>query len=163
MNDDHSVALRLLVQRINQHQQAQCQQLLDEARSRAAAIVAHANAEAERRETAALAAEQQRLSEAAAMLQARQATEQRQQRLLQTRALLERGWQRLLEQVQRRWQDEAQRTLWLDTLQQQAQRTFSRADWLILHPPDWSTEAWRSQLPAARFQADASLSVGLKI
>jgi hypothetical protein len=163
MNDDHSAPLRLLVQRINQHQQGQCQQILAEARSRAADIVAHANAEAERREAAALAAEQQRLTEAAAMLQARQATEQRQQRLLQTRALLERGWQRLLERVQQRWQDEAHQAIWLDALRQQAQRTFARADWLILHPPDWSPEVWRAALPAVRFQADATLSAGLKI
>ncbi|WP_130471549.1 hypothetical protein [Candidatus Magnetaquicoccus inordinatus] len=163
MHDDHSEALRLLVQRIKQQQQLQCQQILDEARNRAAELLAAATAEAEKREAAALAAEQQRLAETEATLQARQATEQRQQRLLQTRALLERGWQRLLENVQRRWDNQAQRAHWLTMLLQKAQQTFHHADWLILHPQEWNPEEWRAQLPSARFQVDTELTAGVKI
>ncbi|MBF0182901.1 MAG: hypothetical protein HQM06_00725 [Magnetococcales bacterium] len=163
MNDDHSEPLRLLVQRITQHQQRHCQHILDEARSRAAEMVANATAEAERREAAALAAEQQRLADTAATLQARQATEQRQQRLLQTRALLERGWSRLLETLQQQWADSNQRRQWLQSLLQQARRTFAHADWLVLHPPEWDAQEWQQQLPEARFQVDPSLSAGIKI
>ncbi|MBF0401859.1 MAG: hypothetical protein HQL90_13965 [Magnetococcales bacterium] len=163
MIGDQSESLQRLLQRLSQHQEAACQEILAAAEAQAAELIATATAEAKRREAEAVRAAEQRWAEAQAMLQARQATDERQYRLRQTQAVLERGWNLLLTVLEQRWTVASQRRLWVAMLVQRAERLFATADWVVQHPLQWQTAELGIDRAEIRFQADAGLTAGLRI
>jgi F0F1-type ATP synthase membrane subunit b/b' len=174
MNKPASVAdaqLQHLLEVVERHREARCDELLAQARQRAAAILKEAHRQARGRmresndELRLDMRQQLRSAEAQRQTRARQRRQQAAQKLLLH------TWEPLREALLARWRDPAARRRWVQHLSDQALAVLVSRQWEIQHPVDWA-ETERLELekrllkalgerPA--FRAEASLIAGLKI
>ncbi len=146
-----------------------CDAILDEARARAAALLAAAHAEARRQVHDAFREERARRVERVAAARANLQTRQRLGEQQRAAAFLAAGWQRLHEELLRRWREPATRRAWVASVTADAARLLPRAEWRITHAPDWppaerdgvAAELARGIAPS--FHPDAAIGAGLKI
>lgn len=160
-----------LLKLVNQHQQQQCQQIIQEAESQARIFIDTAKQTSKRRIQTAIKTEESRMETALMDIRAQHATEHRHAHLTQTRALLDRGWTLLTLKLQERWQLQNSREQWLVFLIHQTVRLFPNGGWKIIHPPEWDTSEWMTQqkqlVPLIKetplFEINNDLKTGLKI
>lgn len=163
MNGDQTPSLQRLLQRITQHQETACQEILAAAEQQAAELVATATAEAKQRKERAKKVAKQQWNATIASRQARQATEKRLNQLRQTQTVLDQGWQMLLEALHQRWHQAEARALWVAMLVQRAEQLFTTDGWTVIHPPSWQPAELGNTNRETTFQADATLTAGLRI
>lgn len=146
-----------------------CDAILDEARARAAALLAAAHADARRQMRDAFREERARRVERVAAARANLQTRQRLGEQQRAAAFLAAGWQRLHEELLRRWREPATRRGWVASVSADAVRLLPRAEWRITHAPDWpaaerdSVAAELALAIAPSFHPDAAVGAGLKI
>jgi hypothetical protein len=148
-----------------------CDAVLGEARSRVTALLDEAHAEARRRMREAFREERARRSERVAAARANLQTRQRLGEQQRARAFLAAGWQRLHEELLRRWREPAARRAWVANVTADARRLLPHAEWRIAHAPDWPAaerDALAAELAPAlaiapSFHADAGIDAGLRI
>jgi hypothetical protein len=164
-------SVQALLTLIEEHQAAECQRLLAEARAQAADMVKHAYHEALRRMHQAIVDERQRARREISSADAHLSTVRRQRAQRHARAILNeaRGLLRLALEV--RWADPSTRAAWVDGLIADALRALPEGPRRIAHPPDWPAEerqrvAERLQTagrPAPEWVQDSSLQAGLRL
>ena len=148
-----------------------CEAILGEARVRAAALLADAHAEAQRQVREAFREERARRVERVAAARANLQTRQRLGEQQRSAAFLAAGWQRLHDELLRRWREHEARRGWVANVAADARKRLPRAEWRVTHAPDWPA-AERDAVGAAlagafsiapAFAADATVGAGLKI
>ncbi|MDP2007554.1 MAG: hypothetical protein Q8K45_17925 [Rubrivivax sp.] len=165
---DSLQALLALVDGERERQQAQ---ILDGARSRAAALRLQARAEARARLRQAFGEQRLALQAHVAAAQARLATQQRLHTQQRLSTLLTLAWQQLPAALAARWALPAARAAWVARVLAMAHARLPAAGWRLVHAPGWPAderEAAAARLAAtghadARFEADAGLVAGLKV
>ena len=148
-----------------------CDAILGEARGRAAALLDAAHADARRQMRAAFREERARRVERVAAARANLQTRQRLGEQQRATAFLAAGWQRLHEELLRRWREPAARHAWVANVAADARKLLPRAAWRTTHAPDWAaaerdelaTELTRALAIAPSSNADAAIGAGLKI
>ena len=148
-----------------------CDTILEEARGRVAALLGAAHADARRQMREAFGEERARRLERIAAARANLQTRQRLGEQQRASAFLAAGWQRLHDELLRRWCDPEARRAWVANVAADAGRLLPRAEWRITHAPDWPAaerDAIAAELAPARavalsFIADAAIDAGLKI
>jgi hypothetical protein len=162
---------RALLEMIENDRARQCEQILGEARGRAAVARAQAHALARARMRQAFGEQRERRREQITAAQARLATHRRLHEQQHAAALLRLAWQRLPAELHSLWQQGAARLAWVSQVLASAQARMPRGTWRIVHAPDWPSaerHALAERLAAAsgvtpRFESDASIAAGLKI
>jgi len=132
-----SAQLQHLLEKLDTHRQAHCEELLAQARGEAQVEIKHAYQNARRRVHEAVVNTRERTRLQLVSAAAKQKTRERQLRQQQDQALLEQAWQPLQELLLQRWQDPAARQQWIDQLLEQAAQVLVDTNWKIRHPPDW--------------------------
>lgn len=149
----------------------QCEGILDEARARAAALLAQAHADARIRMREAFADERQRAHERVAAARATLQTRRRLHEQQRAAAMLALCWRHLPDALQQRWREPALRQRWVDAIMTAARHALPRGPWRIVHGPDWP-QAERQPLcallahdleSAPTLVADPGIAAGLKV
>jgi len=148
-----------------------CEAILGEARGRAAALLRQAHADARQRMREAFHEERARRVERVAAARANLQTRQRLGEQQRAAAFLAAGWQRLHEELLRRWRDPAARRAWVAHVSADARRLLPHAEWRITHAPGWpaderdefAAELARALGTAPTFTADAAVGAGVRI
>jgi len=148
-----------------------CEAILEEARGRAATLLAAARADARRQMREAFREERTRRAERVAAARANLQTRMRLGEQQRAAAFLAAGWSRLHDELLRRWREPAARRAWVTNVTTDAGRLLPHAEWRITHAPDWpegergavAAELARMQGIAPVFAADAAIGAGLKI
>lgn len=174
MSSPHSVLelqVQTLLEVVESHREARCQELRAEAERQRHALLAQAYGEARRRMHEAVEEERlrgrQRIAAARAQVQTRLRQRAHQTALL----LLHQGWDSVHETLMARWKVPESRRRWIEALGRQALRTLPRQRWRIEHPPGWDTgeaDALCAQVEGhcgARpdFRADNDVAAGLRL
>lgn len=157
-------ALLDLVEADRAHQNAQ---ILDTARSQAAALRVQTQAQARERLRQAFAEQRRLLQERITAAQARLATQRRLHEQQRSAALLQRAGQQLPGELLTRWRQPAMRAAWVAQAMAAARMHLPAGGWRILHAPDWPTAEQQALAVetgvAPQFEADARITAGLKI
>lgn len=162
---------RALLELVERDRSTQCAAILEEARARAATLVAAARIESHARMREAFAEQRRRAHDCVAAARAKLGTRRRLHDQQRAAVLLDLGWQRLPEALRARWRDEAMRHAWIDAVVAAALRVLPQGSWRIAHDPAWPHDEQQavgnriaSELGAApSFVADARIVAGLRI
>ena len=124
-----SAQLQHLLEKLDAHRQAHCEELLAQTRSEAQLVIKHAYQTARHRVHQAVVNTREHTRLQLVSAAARQKTRERQLRQQQDQALLEQVWQPLQEILLQRWQDPATRRQWIDQLLEQAAQVLVDTNW----------------------------------
>jgi hypothetical protein len=160
-----------LLELVERDRSTQCAAILEEARARAATLVAAARVESRARMREAFAEQRRRAHDCVAAARAKLGTRRRLHDQQRAAVLLDLGWQRLPDALRARWRDEAMRHAWIDAVVAAALRALPRVSWRIVHDPGWPPDEQQavgnrlaSPLDAApSFVTDARIVAGLRI
>lgn len=174
MNDslaDNEARLQHLLQVVAQNRDEQCAALRNEARTQARQVVRQAWGDARTRLHQKVLATRAQVRQQLSAAEARNQTRLRLQRHEADRTLLARAREPLGERLRQRWQHDASRRQWIDSLVEQAAGALLGSDWRVEHPADWP-EPERAGLAQrlagelnriAVFEADPGIAAGLRI
>jgi len=129
--------LQALLDLVENARRSQCEQILGEARARAAAVREKARLDAHARLREAFAEQRHRRDERIAAAQARLATQQRLHRQQHTAALLALAQQQLPAELQALWARPATRAAWVADTLAVARRRLPAGEWTLQHAPGW--------------------------
>lgn len=171
MNGVLEAQVARLLELVEQHRSERCTQIMAKAQARRETLLQQAYAEARARMREAINAERRRSRETFTAARAQLQTRQRQRQHHTALMLLQQGWERLGQAVERRWNTAPQRRLWLSTLLQEALQRLPRCAWVIEHPPGWDaaeagdllTEIQAHCGDAPTWRANPQLHAGLRI
>jgi len=161
-------ALLALVER---DRASQCDAILTAARSRAAALVGEARADALARVRDVFAEERRTAHDTVAAARARLQTRRRLHDQQRTAMLLALAWQRLPDALRGRWRDPTLRRRWIDAILAAALKALPRTQWRIAHGADWPADERQALLARVTpeladvpaLDADAAIVAGLRI
>jgi vacuolar-type H+-ATPase subunit H len=164
-------SLDALLGLVSEHQVAECQRLISDARVQAAQITRAAHRQARSRMHDAIAEERQRAAREISAAQAHVATLRRQHRQRFTVALLDEGWALLVAELQKRWTDPTARAQWVAGLVREAHSRLPAGPQRVVHPADWPHEEQESlaqQLGGApghvpQFVEEGAIRAGLRL
>jgi hypothetical protein len=148
-----------------------CEAILGEARQRAAATLATANAQARRRVRDTFDEERRRLVAGVAAARASLETHRRLHDQRRAKELLAAGLESLPQALRMRWQRREMRQAWIGGVVNRARDVLPRGTWCITHAPGLTGDE-RKNLSASiesvsgeppRFVADDALGAGIKI
>lgn len=162
---------RALLDLVETHRAARCEELLSAARAKAQVIRIEAYREARTRLREALAQERERAAREIALAQAQFNTRVRQYRQREANVLLREGENRLPDELARRWRDPPARARWAESILAHAAALLTQGQWEVRHPPDWlvaererSAQALAPRLRGAvRFTPDPAIGAGLRV
>ena len=126
-----------LLDLVETDRQRRCDAILREARTRAAATVAAAHAEARTRIRGAFDEERRRLEQRVAAARARLMTHRRMREQRRAGDFLVAGWQELTAALSERWRDPRCRQSWTASVIAEARKALPNDAWRIVHAPDW--------------------------
>ena len=159
--------MQALLDLIEADRARQCEQILGEARQRAAALRAQARADALARLRQVFAEQRALRQQRIAAAHARLATHRRLHAQQRNAALLRMAWQRLPDELLALWQQPAGRAAWMANALASARARMPQGPWRIAHAPDWPPTEWQAGLAeagaTAQFEPDPVIAAGLKI
>jgi hypothetical protein len=164
-------SLEALLGLVREHEAAECQRLISDARVHAADITRGAHRQARSRMHDAVAEERQRAEREISAAQAHVATLRRQHQQRFAVVLLDEGWALLAAELQKRWGDPAVRAQWVAGLVREARDRLPAGPQRVIHPADWPPEERESlarqlgEAPghAPQFVEDAAIRAGLRL
>lgn len=156
---------------VDADRERKCDAIVGEAKGRAAALLAEAHADARKRMRQMFHEERERMAQRVAAANARLSTRRRLADQQRAAAYLAAGWQRLPEELRRRWLDETTRRGWVAAVVARAHSVLAPGPWHIVHAADWpaterdalAAELVRGAGVAPTFRADDKVRAGLKI
>ena len=162
---------RALLDLVEAHRAARCEELLSAARAEGRVIRNVAYQEARTRLREALAQERVRAAREIALAQAQFNTRVRQHRQREATVLLREGVNRLPVELARRWRDPLARARWAEAILVHAAALLAEGPWEVRHPPDWPVaereRAAQALAPslrgAVRFTPDPAIRAGLRV
>jgi hypothetical protein len=170
---DNSVSNRMneLINIVEQNRDAKQQEILEAARSEAQQILKNAYSQARKRVGEVVAQERRIQAEVENTARARLETEQRQQQLQRSEALLKESREILEKALVQRWQDQTARRAWLNFIAQQAGRFLPKGQWQVVSPAPLDKDdithlkncISKKPTPPLTFQSEEKLVAGLKI
>ncbi len=143
MNEYASVVdaqVQALLQLVQEHREHRCQEILEHARTEAAAVIQQAHRNARARMRRAIEEERTHTKEKVASTRAQLQTQGRQRQQRADATLLEQAWELLRARLRARWQQEEARRAWVRALVQQAHATLPAQGWQVEHPAGWRSE-----------------------
>ncbi len=160
-----------LLDLVETDRQRHCDAILREARTRGAATLAAAHAEARTRIRIAFDEERRRLEERVAAAHARLMTHRRMREQRRAGDFLAAGWQRLTAALCERWRDPRCRQAWIASVIAEARKALPNDAWHIVHAPGWpdgEREALAATLTTflrttVRFAIDDATRAGLRV
>jgi hypothetical protein len=163
--------MRALLDLVEADRRQKCDAILAEAQGRRRTLLGQAHADA--RGVMRKAFQEERLRRDARVDAARANLQTRRRLAEQQRAaaLLAAGWNRLPEEMLRRWRTPALRRRWIAAVLAGARASLPAAAWRVIHAPDWPAAertAVRAELAAAHgaqstFDEDSRIRAGLRI
>jgi hypothetical protein len=160
-------AERSLLALVEAERDRQRDALIETAREQAAATIARAHAEAREAMRRTFADSRERHAARVATATAELATRERIAEQHRVAALLAEAWQRLPDELVRRWRDPALRAQWVAHVVARARALLPRGAWRIVHAPDWPDDERdalaRSLEAPVEFVADPSHRAGLAV
>lgn len=171
MNDNVDTPREALIELIAATRNARSAEILEQAQAQADARIRAAFHEARQRVARAIEEERVRARGLLVTNAARLETHNRQRYQDAVRHMLARARHRLGAALQARWNDAAQRRLWLDHLLGQALARLPKAHWRIEHPAGWDSGeigAWTARIAecsgaAPQLASAADIVAGLRI
>jgi hypothetical protein len=173
MSDSRSVTSRRneLIALVEQNRKAKSEEILQAARTEAQRIIKTGFAEARIRVTEAIDKERRRKAVVENTVLARKKTEERQQKLLESEALLKESREILKKVLIQRWEDATAREAWFNFVTEQAMRFLPQGEWQVVTPfeiTEVDMEHIKSRIkpnPTSPiiFTHDALIEAGLKI
>lgn len=156
---------------VDEYRRRRCAELLEPAEAQARQIVRAALAEARRRVRTAIAEERQRVAAEVAAAEARLATERRLAAQRRATRMLALAWDRLRDELARRWRDPDSRARWVGAHLARALQALPGGAWTIRCAPDWPAperDAALQRLAAqgvrdVRVEPDAAIAAGLRV
>jgi vacuolar-type H+-ATPase subunit E/Vma4 len=153
---DIDTRLQHLLDVVEHNREERCQALLDEAAEQAQQLVRQAYRDARERLHTRVQSTREDARQRLAAAEAQRQTRARLQRQNADRALLERAWEPLNEQLLAYWHETGSRRQWIEHLIQQATINLVEKPWRIEHPADWPDEE-RTELLAQLVKASGSV------
>jgi vacuolar-type H+-ATPase subunit E/Vma4 len=153
---DIDTRLQHLLDVVERNRKERCEAVLDEARDQAQKLVKQAYEDARKRLHSKVQATREDARQRLAAAEAQRQTRARLERQNADRALLERAWEPLNEQLLRNWHEADTRRRWIDNLIQQASMNLVGKPWRIEHPADWPEEE-RTDLLAQLVETSGSV------
>lgn len=161
---DHVKALLDLVA---SYRKTRCGEIQSAAGAQAQELLRHSRRAARARVHEAFAIERSRAAEEVALAEARLRTRSRLHAQRNRAALLREGWQLLIQELTRRWDDAGSRQSWVDAIIIRAREVLPGGAWRIAHAPGWPAGEQKrvaAQLdPPPAFSAGESVSAGLRV
>lgn len=157
--------VQALLQMVEEHRERRCRQILEQARTEAAAAVKQAYGEARARMHQAIEEERARGEGKIASTRAQLQTQRRQREQRLDMALLAQAWEALRARLLARWQDEQARRVWVRALVHQARAVLPAQKWRIEHPVGWRSQEALALLSeeSAMFLEAPDIAAGLRI
>lgn len=158
-----------LLRLVDEYRQRRCDQILSDARRQADELIREAHREARRRMHRAVMEDRARSERSVASAEAHLQTLKRRHQQRRTIALLEIGWEALMDALRARWREAPSRREWVAYLLEDGLRLLPKAAWIILHPMDWpdgERERFRQDviqhgMIEPRWTADPKIMAGL--
>jgi hypothetical protein len=173
MSDSRSVTTRRneLIALVEKNRDAKREEIIKEARVEAHRLIKTGFAEARIRVTEAIGKERRRQAVVENTVLARKKTEERQQKLQESEALLKQSRDILKNVLIQRWEDDTARKAWLNFITEQAMRFLPQGEWQVVSPGELSQvdmahiKSRIKQNPTSPilFTQDASIEAGIKI
>lgn len=174
MSDPESIIdaqVQHLLNVVEEHRAARYEEIQDQARNDAHAIVSKAHKDARRRMHDDNVETREKANRHLASTEAQLQTEKRLARQQSDEKNLQASWKLLSESLDRQWQQPDTRKQWVDNLISQAMATLVSPHWRIEHPADWPEEeliALQMQLHeqfnhAPELEPAADISSGLRL
>ena len=168
---DIDTRLQHLLDVVERNRNERCEAVLGEAREQAQKLLKQAYQDARKHLHSKVQSTREDARQRLAAAEAQRQTRTRLQRQNADRALLERAWEPLNEQLLRYWQEPDTRRHWIDNLIRQAALNLVSKPWRIEHPADWP-DAERTELLAKlvktsgsvpEFSSQTRIKAGLRI
>lgn len=168
---DIDTRLQHLLDVVERNRKERCNEVLDKARDQARQLVKQAYHDARKRLHSKVQATREDVRQRLTAAEAQRQTRARLERQNADRALLERAWEPLNEQLLNYWHEADTRRQWIDNLIQQASKNLVGQPWRIEHPADWPEEE-RTELLAElvktsgsvpEFSGKTTIKAGLRI
>jgi len=163
-----------LIERIAANRDRQCAQLRSSAEAQTRALLRSARKDALADVRAAIARERKQSEQALQQAVAAATLEARQRTQAAMRTLLTVMWGKIEAALEARWDDAAQRRVWLEAAVHQADRLLSERSWRIEHGAGWPVEElgalttvgsadWRGPAPKVELACDPGVRAGIRI
>lgn len=171
MNTDIDSRLQHLLDVVEHNRNERCEALLSEAHEQAQQLIKQAYQDGRKRLHRKIQSTREDARQRLAAADAQRQTRARLHRQNADRALLERAWEPLNEQLLHYWREADTRRQWIDDLIQQAAQNLVGKPWRIEHPADWP-DAERTELLAKlvktsgsvpEFSSQTRIKAGLRI
>ncbi len=156
VDTDIDTRLQHLLDVVEHNREERCQALLDEAGKQAQQLVKQAYRDARERLHQKVQSTREDARQRLAAAEAQRQTRARLQRQNADRAILERAWEPLNEQLLTYWHETESRRQWIKHLIKQATINLVDTPWRIEHPADWPDEE-RTELLAQLVKASGSV------
>ena len=156
VDTDIDTRLQHLLDVVAHNREERCQALLEEAGQQAQQLVKQAYRDARERLHQKVQSTREDARQRLAAAEAQRQTRARLQRQNADRAILERAWEPLNEQLLAYWHETESRRQWIKHLIQQATINLVDTPWRIEHPADWPDEE-RTELLAQLVKASGSV------
>jgi hypothetical protein len=137
--------IQRLLEVVNDYQSEHCQKILEQSRLDARDIVRNAYIKARQRVHQDVLDNRERMKQELAAARAKQHTLDKQQEYMVNQQFLNRAWDLLHRQLERRWRTAAQRQSWARNIFTVATQRLPSGRWTVEHPQDWVQEE-RTQL-----------------
>jgi vacuolar-type H+-ATPase subunit E/Vma4 len=163
--------VQALTDALRQQQELRCQELIAEAEREAAQAVRDSRDQLRERQRQAVREARRQREHELQTARSRVETLRRHRAFAQHEAVLQSLWPLLVNALEERWSDVEQRLAWCNMIVSEAAATLTGPDWIIEHPPDWTSEdrdalLQRMQelgIAAPEFAACDDISNGLRI
>jgi len=156
VDTDIDTRLQHLLDVVKHNRDERCEAVLSEAREQAQQLIKQAYQEARKRLHRSVQSIREDARQRLASANAQRQTRARLNRQNADRALLERAWEPLNEQLLHYWRETDSRRQWIDNLIQQAVENLVDKPWRIEHPADWPDEE-RTELLARLVKTSGSV------
>ena len=156
VDTDIDTRLQHLLDVVQHNRDERCEALLREAREQAQQLIKQAYKDARKRLHIKVQSAREDARQRLAAAESQRQTRARLRHQNADRALLERAWGPLNEQLLRYWHEADTRRQWIDNLIQQAAINLIGSPWCIEHPADWP-DAERTELLAKLVKTSGSV------
>jgi len=129
--------IKRLLEVVEDYRSKHCQDILEQARLDARDIILTAYKTARQRLHQDVLESRERVKQELAAARAKQHTLDKHQQYKVNRQFLDRAWERLIQQMERRWRTATHRRLWVNMVLNVARQHLPVGQWQIEYPPDW--------------------------
>lgn len=125
---------------LRHQQELRCREIVATAEREAKQAIRDSRGKLRERQRQAVREERRRREHEMQSARSRVETLERRRAFARHERVLQSAWPLLVDALAKRWSDAEQRLAWCDMIASEAAATLTGPDWVIEHPPDWTTE-----------------------